>query len=122
MSGISDYFYDEAMFFDRYIMNSPVLSASCYNVSKDTMISSLAARRITPPQPSAEFVEYAMKACPFLKDQSSFTRNNLIAAASLVGDKESRLGFLRNFSRKGIMDLYESGKSQYYMIDDLTTS
>lgn len=122
MSGISDYFYDEAMFFDRYIMNSPVLSASCYNVSKDTMISSLATRKITPPQPSAEFVEYAMKACPFLKDQSSFTRNNLIAAASLVGDKESRLGFLRNFSRKGIMDLYESGKSQYYMIYDLTTS
>ena len=122
MSGITDSFYDEAMFFDRYIMNSPVLSASCYNVTKDTMISNLATRKISPPKPSAEFVEYAMTACPFLKDQGSFTRNNLITAAALVSDKESRLNFLRNFSIKGIMDLYESGKSQYYMIYDLITS
>ena len=122
MAGISEYFYDEAMFFDRYIMNSPVLSASCYNVSKDIMISTLAARRINPLEASAEFTEYAFSVCPFLKDQSSSTRKNILGAAALVGDTENRLNFLRNFSRKGILDLYESGKSQYYMIYDLVTS
>ena len=122
MGGISEYFYDEAMFFDRYIMNSPVLSASCYNVSKDIMISTLAARRINPPEASAEFTEYAFSVCPFLKDQNSSTRKNILGAAALVGDTENRLNFLRNFSRKGIMDLYESGRSQYYMIYDLVTS
>ena len=121
MGGISEYFYDEAMFFDRYIMNSPVLSASCYNVTKDVMISTLAARKITPPEASAEFVDFALSSCPFLKDQGPSTRNNLIKAAALVGDKENRLNFLRNFSRKGVMDLHESGKSQCYMIYDLVT-
>lgn len=121
MGGISEYFYDEAMFFDRYIMNSPVLSASCYNVSKDTMISTLAARKITPPEAEDDFTAYAMSSCPFLKEQGAITRNNLISAAALVGDKENRLNFLRNFSRKGVMDLYGSGKNQYYMIYDLIT-
>ena len=102
MGGISEYFYDEAMFFDRYIMNSPVLSASCYNVSKDTMISTLAARKITPPEAEDDFTAYAMSSCPFLKEQGAITRNNLIRAAALVGDKENRLNFLRNFSRKGV--------------------
>ena len=122
MNGISEYFYDEAMFFDRYILNSPVVRASCYNVTKDTMISTLAARKITPPVASDEFTDYAMSSCPFLKDQSSLTRKNLINTAVLIGDKENRLNFLRNFSRKGIMDLYGSGKSQYYLIYDLVTT
>lgn len=122
MGGISEYFYDEVKFFDRYIMNSPVLSASCYNVTKDVMISNLAARKITPPEPDAEFLSFALSKCPDLKDQGSLTRDNLIKAAALVGDKENQLNFLRSFSRNGILELYESGKSQKYLIYDLITS
>ena len=119
MGGISEYFYDEVKFFDRYIMNSPVLSASCYNVTKDVMISNLAARKITPPEPDAEFLSFALSKCPDLKDQGSLTRDNLIKAAAIVGDKENQLNFLRSFSRNGILELYESGKYQKYLIYDL---
>ena len=122
MGGISEYFYDEVKFFDRYIMNSPVLSASCYNVTKDVMISTLAARKITPPEPDAEFLSFALSKCPDLKDQGSLTRDNLIKAAAIVGDKENQLNFLRSFSRNGILELYGSGKSQKYLIYDLITS
>ena len=122
MGGISEYFYDEVKFFDRYIMNSPVLSASCYNVTKDVMISTLAARKITPPEPDAEFLSFALSKCPDLKDQGSLTRDNLIKAAAIVGDKENQLNFLRSFSRNGILELYKSGISQKYLIYDLITS
>ena len=121
MGGISESFYDENRFFDRHIMNSPVLSASCYDVSKDVMISSLAARKITPADPDEDFINYAMSCCPELKDQGDITRSNLIKAAAMVRDKETQLVFLKNFSRSGVRKLSEEGKSEFYLIYDLDT-
>ena len=121
MSGVSDYFYDEDRFFDRYIMNAPILNASCFNVTGDTLISSAAVRKIASDEPSQEFIEYAETCCPEIREQGEVTRNFLLKSAFLVKDKEKQLSFLKNFSHHGLMELYEKRRYEFSLIYDLVT-
>lgn len=121
MGGISDYFSDENSFFDKYILNAPVLSAGYFNVTGDSMISSLTNSRISRNELPDGFYEYALSFCPELKDQSPATLDYLLKGAALVGNKETQLNFLKHFSRKGLMDLYNEGRNEYYLIYDMLT-
>ena len=121
MGGISDYFSDENSFFDRYILNAPVLSASYFNVTRDSMISCLSNSRIFKKGLPEGFYEYAISFFPGLKDQSETTREFLLKGAALVGNKETQLKFLKHFSRQGLMDLYDEGRNEYYLIYDMLT-
>ena len=122
MGGITDYFSDENSFFDRYILNAPVLSASYFNVTKDTMISCLSNSKISRTDLPEGFYEYALSFCPSLKDQSPETRDFLLKGAALVGNKETQINFLRHFSHQGLLDLYNEGHNEYYLIYDMLTS
>ena len=121
MGGISDYFSDENSFFDRYILNAPILSASYFNVTRDVLISCLTTGKVFQADPPEGFTDYAESFCPGIKDQDPATRDQLLKAAALVGDKETQIKFLRHFSLQGMKELYESGHNEYYLVYDMLT-
>ena len=121
MAGISDYFSDEISFFDKYILNAPVLSASTFNVTKDTMLTCLATSKFAPGNPPEGFYEYALSFCPGIADQSPKTRDFLLKSAAMVGDKETQVDFLRHFSHEGILKLFGEGRNEYYLVYDMHT-
>lgn len=122
MGGISEYFSDENSFFDRYILNAPVLSASYFNVSKDTLISCLTTGKIFQADPPEGFMDYALSFCPELKDQDPSTRDYLLKGAAMVGNKETQINFLRHFSNAGMKALFDAGHNEYYLVYDMITS
>ena len=121
MGGISDYFSDENSFFDRYILNAPILSASYFNVTRDELISCLTTGKVFQADPPEGFTDYAESFCPGIKDQDPATRDQLLKAAALVGNKETQIKFLRHFSLQGMKELYESGHNEYYLVYDMLT-
>ena len=121
MGGISDYFSDENSFFDRYILNAPILSASYFNVTRDELISCLTTGKVFQADPPEGFTDYAESFCPGIKDQDPATCDQLLKAAALVGNKETQIKFLRHFSLQGMKELYESGHNEYYLVYDMLT-
>lgn len=121
MNRVSDYFYDEDKFFDRYIMNAPILNASCFNVTQDTLISSIAVRKIANDEPPQEFIDYANSCCPEILEQGEVTRSFLLKSAFLVKDKEKQLSFLKHFSHHGLVELYEKKHYEFSLIYDMVT-
>ena len=121
MGGISDYFSDENSFFDRYILNAPILSASYFNVTRDELISCLTTGKVFQADPPEGFADYAASFCPGISEQNPATREQLLKAAALVGNKETQIQFLRHFSLQGMKELYESGHNEYYLVYDMLT-
>lgn len=121
MGGISDYFSDENSFFDRYILNAPILSASYFNVTRDELVSCLTTGKAFQADPPEGFTEYAESFCPGIRAQGEQTREQLLKAAALVGNKETQIQFLRHFSLEGMRKLYESGHNEYYLVYDMLT-
>ena len=121
MGGISDYFSDENSFFDRYILNAPILSASYFNVTRDELVSCLTTGKVFQADPPEGFADYAESFCPGIKEQNPATRDQLLKAAALVGNKETQIQFLRHFSLQGMRELYESGHNEYYLVYDMLT-
>lgn len=78
MGGISDYFSDENSFFDRYILNAPILSASYFNVTRDELVSCLTTGKVFQADPPEGFTEYAESFYP-----ASGPRENRPASSSL---------------------------------------
>lgn len=122
MSGVTDCFYDEDRFFDRYIVNAPILNAVCFNVTKDTLMSSSTVRKFASGEPSQEFIDYAESCCPEILKQGEATRSFLLKTAFPVQDKEKQLSFLKNFSRQGLMDLYENKHYEFSLVYDMVTT
>ena len=91
MGGISDYFSDENSFFDRYILNAPILSASYFNVTRDELVSCLTTGKVFQADPPEGFTEYAESFCPGIRTQGEQTREQLLKAAALVGNKETQI-------------------------------
>ena len=97
----------------RDTLRGTVLSASCFNATKDASVNVDTADTIAYEGAFDQDVYLeAVEAMPELNRQNPATLQVLLSAAEQIPDKNERLAFIRLLSNKGQRDLYASGKER----------
>src|SRR5574344_1969682 len=93
-------------------LSGSILSAACFNVTKDIIIELNGERKIYDIKVPAAVEKEAFAIEPQIKLQNRQTKNILIKAASQIPDKQERKDFILATCHVGLLKLFKDGKDK----------